>query len=98
MTLKIYFITIASEKELSVDLRFDKKSRKITTKIINLKFIFPFTGDENWGGMCNTGRRQSPIDLVKEAAVAGKFTGFVFQNYDTPMKSPVIVNNGHSSE
>jgi carbonic anhydrase len=61
-------------------------------------FPFSFTDDENWGGMCSTGRRQSPVDLVKEAAVAGKYTGFVFQNYDTPMRSVVIVNNGHSSE
>lgn len=48
--------------------------------------------------MCAAGKRQSPVDLNHEAAIKGQYPGFIFQNYDTPMDSPQIVNNGHSSE
>lgn len=48
--------------------------------------------------MCSTGRRQSPVDLAKDASVNGKFSKFEFDSYDAPLKSAVIVNNGHSSE
>lgn len=48
--------------------------------------------------MCSSGKRQSPVDLHKDAAVRGRFPGFIFQNYDTSMASPSIINNGHSSK
>jgi len=35
---------------------------------------------------------------VRNASIKGHYPGFIFQNYDVPMKVPVIVNNGHSSE
>lgn len=65
--------------------------------MLEIKFS-NLSDNENWGGKCSTGNRQSPIDLVKDVAVYGRFTGFQFQNYDSPMKSPIIVNNGHSSK
>ena len=68
-----------------------------TTCLFLLQFFYNVT-DEDWGGKCSTGNRQSPIDLVKDVAVSGRYTGFQFQNYDSPMKSPTIVNNGHSSK
>lgn len=56
------------------------------------------TDNEDWGGMCAAGKRQSPVDLAQDAAIKGQYPGFVFQSYDTPMYNPQIVNNGHSSE
>lgn len=51
---------------------------------------------ENWGGSCDTGRRQSPIDLTHEAAVKGMFPLFVFNNYDQSLRNGSLVNNGHT--
>lgn len=51
---------------------------------------------EDWGGICSSGKRQSPIDLVKEAAIKGEFPAFDFESYKKVMKNPTIVNNGHS--
>lgn len=60
--------------------------------------IFHLPDNEDWGGMCAAGKRQSPVDLNHDAAIKGQYPGFIFQNYDTPMDTPQIVNNGHSSE
>lgn len=51
---------------------------------------------EEWGGMCESGKRQSPVDLATDAAIKGKFPSFVFTKYDQPMKNPKVENNGHS--
>jgi carbonic anhydrase len=64
---------------------------------INTFFLY-FSDNEDWGGMCTAGKRQSPIDLAHDAAIKGWYPGFIFQNYETPMKNPSIVNNGHSSK
>lgn len=53
---------------------------------------------EHWGGNCDTGRRQSPIDVNYKAAVKGVYPKFVFVNYDQPMLNASLVNNGHTSE
>lgn len=50
----------------------------------------------HWGGSCDTGRRQSPIDLNMKAAVKGAYPLFVFDNYDQPMRNASLVNNGHT--
>lgn len=60
--------------------------------------LFTIADNEEWGGMCAAGKRQSPVDLAHEAAIKGEFPGFIFQNYDEPMKNPEIINNGHSSK
>lgn len=53
---------------------------------------------EHWGGSCDTGIRQSPIDVNYKAAVKGAYPKFVFDNYDQPMRNASLVNNGHTSE
>lgn len=62
------------------------------------RLFFSSSDNEDWGGMCAAGKRQSPVDLAHDAAIKGYFPGFIFQNYDKAMNSPQIVNNGHSSE
>lgn len=51
---------------------------------------------ENWGGQCDSGSRQSPIDLAFGASVRGTFEEFQFHNYDQPIKDAKVTNNGHS--
>lgn len=63
-----------------------------------LSFFTILLDNEDWGGMCAAGKRQSPVDLNHDAAIKGQYPGFIFQGYDKPMSSPQIVNNGHSSK
>ncbi|KAL9694619.1 hypothetical protein quinque_013904 [Culex quinquefasciatus] len=51
---------------------------------------------EHWGGQCDTGRRQSPIDLTHKAAVRGDFSPFLFSNYMNPIRNAQLANTGHS--
>ncbi|KXJ83123.1 hypothetical protein RP20_CCG008959, partial [Aedes albopictus] len=51
---------------------------------------------EHWGGQCETGRRQSPIDLTYQAAVKGDFSPFLFSNYMNPIRNAQLTNTGHS--
>lgn len=51
---------------------------------------------EHWGGQCDTGRRQSPIDLTYKAAVKGDFSPFLFNNYMNPIRNAQLTNTGHS--
>uniref|UniRef100_A0A182MTP2 Carbonic anhydrase n=1 Tax=Anopheles culicifacies TaxID=139723 RepID=A0A182MTP2_9DIPT len=51
---------------------------------------------ESWGGQCDNGRRQSPIDLAQAAAVRGEFAPFFFSNYKLPIKQAKLTNTGHS--
>lgn len=57
--------------------------------------LFP-TDPEHWGGQCDTGRRQSPIDLTHKAAVRGDFSPFLFSNYMNPIRNAQLANTGHS--
>lgn len=57
-----------------------------------------FAEPENWGGQCDSGLRQSPIDLAFGASVRGTFDDFVFHDYDQPIKDAKVTNNGHSGE
>lgn len=51
---------------------------------------------EHWGGQCDTGRRQSPIDLTYKAAVKGDYPPFLFSNYMNPIRNAKLTNSGHS--
>ncbi|XP_055522589.1 putative carbonic anhydrase 3 [Wyeomyia smithii] len=51
---------------------------------------------ENWGGSCDLGRRQSPIDITYKASVKGAYTEFIFQNYDKLFEDVSLVNTGHT--
>lgn len=57
---------------------------------------FCVAGEETWGGQCRIGRRQSPIDLAKAAAVMGRYSSLHFQNYEKPLENSKIRNTGHS--
>ncbi|XP_023163548.1 carbonic anhydrase 2 isoform X2 [Drosophila hydei] len=49
-----------------------------------------------WGGLCDTGRKQSPINLHVKGALKGEFTPLKFENYDEHQGALQMVNNGHS--
>jgi carbonic anhydrase len=51
-----------------------------------------------WGGECDEGKRQSPIDLNYDVAVKGKLQPFTFVNYAQPIERAIITNTGYSSE
>ncbi|XP_034663804.1 carbonic anhydrase-like [Drosophila subobscura] len=50
----------------------------------------------SWGGLCDSGKRQSPINLEAKWALRGKFDELKFENYDDEQKNLEMVNNGHS--
>lgn len=53
---------------------------------------------ENWGGSCDKGRRQSPIDIAYAASVRGSYPEFIFDGYGSLPDSAYIVNNGHTGK
>lgn len=53
-------------------------------------------GEENWGGECSIGRRQSPVDLAEKASVLGRYPMLMFANYTEPMLNAKVKNTGHS--
>lgn len=54
------------------------------------------SGEENWGGQCSLGRRQSPVDLAEEASVLGKYPTLIFTNYTEAIRDAKVKNTGHS--
>lgn len=58
--------------------------------------FFIIIGLEEWGGQCRIGRRQSPIDLAKDAAVMGRYPSLYFRNYESSFVNAKIRNTGHS--
>ncbi|XP_022234185.2 putative carbonic anhydrase 3 [Drosophila obscura] len=50
----------------------------------------------DWGGLCDSGKRQSPINLEAKWSLRGKFDELKFHSYDTHQKNLEMVNNGHS--
>lgn len=55
-----------------------------------------FTDDEQWSGQCRIGRRQSPIDLARDASVIGRYKPLFFKNYDIVIANATVRNTGHS--
>ncbi|XP_012529632.1 carbonic anhydrase [Monomorium pharaonis] len=54
-------------------------------------------GPENWPGICKTGKRQSPIDIVTEDAIRIDLGALKFNRYDFAFPA-ILFNNGHSVE
>lgn len=64
--------------------------------IVNwILYVFS-TGQEDWGGQCVQGRRQSPVDLSEEASILGLYPTLMFTNYSEPMVLGKVRNTGHS--
>lgn len=69
----------------------------IKTMLMSARIYFlVFAGQEEWGGQCRSGRRQSPIDLAKDAAIMGRYPSLLFRSYDSVLKNAKIRNTGHS--
>ncbi|XP_072760436.1 carbonic anhydrase-like [Anoplolepis gracilipes] len=52
-------------------------------------------GPENWPGICKTGKKQSPIDIVTEDAIKTNLGALKFDGYDLAFPA-TLKNNGHS--
>ncbi|XP_065372290.1 carbonic anhydrase 2 isoform X2 [Calliphora vicina] len=50
----------------------------------------------HWGGMCDKGKRQSPINLSLRGAVKGVYDKLEGENYDKTITQAALVNTGHS--
>uniref|UniRef100_A0A183C1Q1 Carbonic anhydrase n=1 Tax=Globodera pallida TaxID=36090 RepID=A0A183C1Q1_GLOPA len=55
----------------------------------------PENGPSTWGGLCQTGKRQSPINIQKDCFNENKTPQLTFENYD---KNGLVTmtNSGHS--
>lgn len=69
-----------------------------TCQLVDLFPIVYVAEPEQWGGQCDTGHRQSPIDLAYGASVQGSFEDFQFHDYQQPILDAKVTNNGHSGE
>ncbi|EDV42191.2 uncharacterized protein Dana_GF17859 [Drosophila ananassae] len=49
-----------------------------------------------WGGLCDSGTRQSPININAITSLKGEFDPLKLKNYDDPQSDLQMVNNGHS--
>ncbi|XP_075148350.1 carbonic anhydrase 7 [Haematobia irritans] len=49
-----------------------------------------------WGGICDTGNRQSPINLSLRGAIKGIYDKLEGDNYDKTISEASMVNTGHS--
>lgn len=54
-------------------------------------------GPDNWPGICTTGKKQSPIDIVTEDATRADLGALKFERYDFAF-SGTLSNNGHSGK
>ena len=62
--------------------------------------IWTYTGDTgpaHWVGLCQSGKSQSPVNLVDTLFDQDEALGEIeFKNYDVILENMVLVNNGHS--
>ncbi|XP_017057668.1 putative carbonic anhydrase 3 isoform X1 [Drosophila ficusphila] len=49
-----------------------------------------------WGGICDSGKKQSPINLHAKGALKGEFDALKFENYNEYQKNLQMINNGHT--
>lgn len=61
-----------------------------------LRFHSCLIGDENWGGKCEKGRRQSPVDLAVDASIVGQYPSLMLGNYTEIIENAAVINTGHS--
>ncbi|XP_032666779.1 putative carbonic anhydrase 3 isoform X2 [Odontomachus brunneus] len=52
-------------------------------------------GPENWTGICKTGKKQSPIDIVTDEAIRSDLGALKFDRYDFAFPG-TVTNTGHS--
>lgn len=52
----------------------------------------------HWGGMCDQGKRQSPINLSLRGAIKGIYDKLEIENYDKTITQAALVNTGHSGK
>jgi len=55
-------------------------------------------GPDKWGGSCNTGTSQSPINILTKNATEVKEKQFIFNGYDVTPKTAELTNNGHAAK
>jgi len=67
------------------------------TGIVSAQVSRDSAGPKNWPGVCSTGSKQSPIDIITEDAVRTDLGALKFHRYDFAFSSSLI-NNGHSGE
>lgn len=51
-----------------------------------------------WGGICDSGTRQSPINLSLRGAIKGIYEKLEGDNYDKTISEVSMTNTGHSSK
>jgi len=53
-------------------------------------------GPDHWGQTCNTGDKQSPINIPNTGLEKSIMSSLEFKNYDVSAESMELVNNGHT--
>ena len=68
--------------------------------LVTFPSISFISGPDNWGGVCSTGRKQSPIDIKKTETVFDKGLGaFQLTNYDRKLNKTFRgFNSGYALE
>lgn len=70
---------------------------RLSYSLIILFCLRRLSGEEQWDyGQCRSGKKQSPIDLAKDASIIGRYQPLDFKNYDTLLQNAKIRNTGHS--
>ncbi|EDW81708.2 uncharacterized protein Dwil_GK10871 [Drosophila willistoni] len=79
---------------LLLPLAYQHTSNDADHKVTHWNYEYHGT---NWGGTCQSGVQQSPIQLAYDKAYTVPLPRIVFKNYDVRLKEPLILeNNGHS--
>lgn len=64
---------------------------------VMIEFVNDCIGPENWPGICKTGKKQSPINIVTEDAIRIDLGALKFNRYDFAFPS-TLINTGHSGK
>ena len=67
------------------------------THLLPCVFLVTRTGPAKWKGDCQTGKKQTPIDIISNDTIKKDFDAFTLKNYDQkPYVNFTATNNGHS--